>query len=44
MLNEYPDIAVRLRATLAGRLSATVSELTRVRQALIDIDHLRPRR
>jgi CRP-like cAMP-binding protein len=38
MLNEYPHVAIRLRATLAERLAATVSELTRVRQALNDID------
>ena len=44
MLNEYPQIAMRLRATLADRLSATVSELTRVRQALIDIDRPQRRR
>jgi len=38
MLNEYPHVALRLRATLADRLAATVSELTRVRQALMEID------
>jgi CRP-like cAMP-binding protein len=44
MLNEYPHLAVRLRATLAERLTATVSELTRVRQALIDVERLPSRR
>jgi CRP-like cAMP-binding protein len=44
MLNEYPQIAQRLRATLADRLSATVSELGRVRDALMRIDRLQPRR
>jgi CRP-like cAMP-binding protein len=44
MLNEYPQIAVSLRATLADRLSATVSELGRVREALQRIGRLQPRR
>jgi CRP-like cAMP-binding protein len=44
MLNEYPHIAVRLRATLSDRLTATVSELGRVRQRLMSIDRLQPRR
>lgn len=34
MLNEYPHVALRLRAALAERLTATVSELGKVRQAL----------
>ncbi len=34
MLNEYPHIALRLRATLAERLNATIADLGRVRQAL----------
>jgi len=34
MLNEYPHVALRLRAALAERLTATVTELGRVRQAL----------
>jgi CRP-like cAMP-binding protein len=34
MLNEYPHVALRLRAALAERLTATVAELGRVRQAL----------
>jgi CRP-like cAMP-binding protein len=38
MLNEYPHVALRLRAILSERLSATVSELGRVRRALMDID------
>ena len=44
MLNEYPHIAVRLRATLADRLSATVAELGKVRQALMKIDQIPTRR
>ena len=44
MLNEYPHVAVRLRATLAERLSATVADLGRVRQALMKIDQLQSRR
>ncbi len=34
MLSEYPQIAVKMRAALSERLSATMGELTRVRQAL----------
>lgn len=34
MLNEYPQVALRLRATLANRLSATVTELGKVKQTL----------
>jgi CRP-like cAMP-binding protein len=34
MLNEYPHVAIRLRTLLSDRLTATVGELTRVRQAL----------
>lgn len=44
MLNEYPQIAVRLRATLSDRLTATVTELGRVRNALLGIERLQPRR
>jgi CRP-like cAMP-binding protein len=44
MLNEYPHVAVRLRATLADRLSATVADLGRIRQALMKIDQPQPRR
>lgn len=44
MLNEYPHIAVSLRATLANRLTATVSELGRVRDTLQKIERLQPRR
>jgi CRP-like cAMP-binding protein len=44
MLNEYPHVALRLRATLAERLSATVNELNRVRQALAEIDGASARR
>ena len=39
MLNEYPHVAMRLRATLAERLRATVGELNQVRQSLSRIDH-----
>jgi CRP-like cAMP-binding protein len=38
MLNEYPHVALRLRATLSERLKVTVGELSRVRQALARID------
>ena len=38
MLNEYPHVALRLRATLVERLTATVSELGRVRDLLAEID------
>jgi CRP-like cAMP-binding protein len=38
MLNEYPHVALRLRATLADRLQATVAELTKVRDQLQNID------
>jgi hypothetical protein len=34
MLNEYPQLALRLRTVLAERLAATVSELGKVGQAL----------
>jgi CRP-like cAMP-binding protein len=44
MLNEYPHIAVAMRAKLADRLTATVFELGRVRQALSRIDRTQPRR
>jgi len=44
MLNEYPHIAVRLRATLATRLSATIAELGRVQKVLSNIDRMQPRR
>jgi CRP-like cAMP-binding protein len=43
MLNEYPQIAVRLRAAMAERLTATVSELDRVRQRLVAIERLHRR-
>ncbi|WP_421725643.1 cyclic nucleotide-binding domain-containing protein [Bauldia sp.] len=38
MLNEYPQVAVKLRATIAGRLAATVGDLGEVEQALGAID------
>jgi CRP-like cAMP-binding protein len=44
MLNEYPHVALRLRAILSERLGATVSELTKVRQALQAIDRRAARR
>lgn len=44
MLNEYPHVALRLRATLAERLAATVNELGRVRESLAEIDRRPPRR
>jgi CRP-like cAMP-binding protein len=44
MLNEYPHIALRLRATLAERLNATLSELGRVRQALANVERRPARR
>ena len=34
MLDEFPELAIRLRAFLAGRLTATVSELRKVGQAM----------
>ena len=34
MLNEYPHVALRLRAAMTERLTATVTELGRVKQAL----------
>lgn len=40
MLNEYPHVALRLRATLSERLLATVSELGRVKTALDKIERL----
>ena len=44
MLNEYPHVALRLRATLTDRLTATVSELGKIRRALQDIDRIPSRR
>ena len=44
MLNEYPHVALRLRATLSERLGATVAELGKVRQALQAIDRRSARR
>jgi CRP-like cAMP-binding protein len=38
MLNEYPHVAVRLRKTLAGRLTATIGELGKIQNALQGID------
>lgn len=38
MLNEYPQVAVKLRDTLAGRLIATVDDLGAVETALGAID------
>jgi CRP-like cAMP-binding protein len=44
MLNEYPHVALRLRATLTERLTATVAELGRIRHALAAIEHPPSRR
>lgn len=44
MLNEYPHVALRLRATLVERLTATVGELGRIRDLLADIDRQEARR
>lgn len=38
MLTEYPGVAVRLRAKLASRLTATIGELGRVEAALNEIE------
>jgi CRP-like cAMP-binding protein len=38
MLNEYPHVALKLRATLVNRLTSTVSELGRVETMLRKID------
>ena len=43
MLGEYPHLAIRMRAILADRLTATVFDLGKVRQALARIERL-PRR
>jgi hypothetical protein len=34
MLNEYPHVALRLRAAMSARLTATMGELGKVKQAL----------
>ncbi|MBN8993849.1 MAG: cyclic nucleotide-binding domain-containing protein [Rhizobiales bacterium] len=44
MLNEYPHVALRLRATLVERLQATVGELGKVRDQLIAVDKAQARR
>ncbi len=44
MLNEYPQIAVSVRATLAERLDATVSELRQVGEALANVGSRATRR
>jgi CRP-like cAMP-binding protein len=44
MLNEYPQIALNLRAILADRLNATVADLGRVRQTLAGIERRTGRR
>ncbi len=44
MLNEYPHIALQLRAELADRLTATVTELGRVRQRLMSLQQPQTRR
>jgi CRP-like cAMP-binding protein len=43
MLNEYPHVALRLRATLADRLAVTVADLGKVRRALRDVEDVPPR-
>ncbi len=37
MLHEYPHLALRLRAKLSERLTATVSELAKVRKSLLEV-------
>jgi CRP-like cAMP-binding protein len=37
MLNEYPEVALRIRTILAERLTAEASELAKVRKALLDL-------
>jgi CRP-like cAMP-binding protein len=44
MLNEYPHVALRLRATLAERLQATVAELGTIRQRLLSMEKIPVRR
>jgi CRP-like cAMP-binding protein len=44
MLNEYPQVAVALRAILSERLVATVGELDKVQKSLRDIDRRATRR
>ena len=44
MLNEYPHVALRLRAALSERLTATVTELGRVKSALDRIEWAGPAR
>ena len=44
MLNEYPEVALCMRATLSERLTATVIELGRVRQTLTAPAETRTRR
>ncbi len=34
MLNEYPQVALRMRSALSERLTATVAELGKVKQSL----------
>jgi CRP-like cAMP-binding protein len=42
MLSEYPQIAVRMRSLLTNRLSATIFDLSKVRQTLARIDRMAP--
>ncbi len=44
MLNEYPHVALRLRATLTERLQATIADLAKVRQQLLNIEKIPVRR
>ena len=38
MLSEYPHVATRLRRILAGRITATIGELTEIQKRLDSID------
>jgi CRP-like cAMP-binding protein len=42
MLNEYPQIAVRMQRMLSDRLTATIFDLAKVRQTLARIDRMAP--
>lgn len=44
MLNEFPRVAVKWRATMSERLMATVDELGKVRKALGPVDRAKVRR
>ncbi len=38
MMTEYPQVAMRIRASLGDRVAGTIEELRRVREALLRID------